>query len=135
MAFKEALASRPCESWLQFEDPRGAVFHALNALGTSDSVTDVMERWITRLDTPTWLLDAVLFDIVRAARAESPIREVWVDRALQAAVVTEDVSLVESLVYTLGEATREHVSLVGLAEQLATSQPRVAKALRHVGVR
>src|SRR5712692_2115258 len=64
-----------------------------------------------------------------------PDREVWLDRALQAAEVTQDGSLVESLVYTLGGTTREHISLLGLAEQLAASQPRVAKALRHVGVR
>jgi len=135
IGFAEALASRPFESWLQFEDRRGAVFHALNALGAAHPVSQVLERWITRLDTPTWLLDAVLFDIVRTGRAESPIREVWLDRALQAAEMTHDVSLVESLVYTLGGAIRQHIGLLGLAEQLAASQPRVAKALRHVGGR
>jgi len=135
MGFAEALASRPFECWLQFADCRGAVFHALNALGGSHPVSQVLERWMTRPETPTWLLDAVLFDIVRTGRAESPIREVWLDRALQAAEVTQDGSLVESLVYTLGGTTREHISLLGLAERLAASQPRVAKALRHVGVR
>src|SRR5712692_2588610 len=81
MGFTEALVSHPFESWLQFEDRRGAVFHALNALGGSHPVSPVLERWITRLDTPTWLLDAVLFDIVRTDRAESPIgRYGWTER-------------------------------------------------------
>jgi len=128
------LASLPFESWLPFENPRGAVFHALSVLGAPRPVSQVLERWITRLDTPTWLLDAVVFDVIRIGLAESPIREVWMDRALQAAEGTQDASLVESLVYTLGEGTREHVTLVGLAKQLAASQPRVAKALRRVGV-
>jgi hypothetical protein len=132
--FDEALVSWPFEGWVRFEDRRGAVFHALNALGSSNAVSRVLERWMTRPETPTWLLDAVLFDIVRAGLAQAAVQEAWLQRALDAARVTRDVSLVESLLYTLGGAARQHISLLGLAEGLAASEPRVARALRHVGL-
>ena len=115
--------------WQSFDQPRGALAFALQALLTDCSRDEVLEEWLKRRHVPVWLCDSVLFDVVRTQGVASDTAARWLAFAERTALATSDPSLVETLLWVLGRQALEHVELAELAGEVAKTNTKVRRAL------
>jgi hypothetical protein len=75
-----------------------------------DDVDRLLTAWGENPNVPTCFLDWILYYVVRPMSSNRPVRAAWIKRCLVAATTTQNESLIESLIWTLGK------NLVGLPE-------------------
>jgi len=123
------LARLAFSAWQSFDQPRGALAFALQALVTGCSRDEVLEDWLKRSDIPVWLCDSVVFDVLRTQSVASETAARWFAFAERTAVATSDPSLVETLLWVLGRQALEHGELAELAGEVAKTNAKVRRAL------
>lgn len=127
-----ALSSADLGALTRTASWRDCVLLALWDVG-SEGRSRVLQAWLPRVRTHIRLADVVLFYVVRRMPLDRETASEWVQACEEIAVDARDVSLIESLVYTLGAGVAEHPGLLALSQQIAGEHGAVQKALRVAG--
>lgn len=108
---------------------------ALDHLSSANLKDRVLSAWYPQLDEHVAVADFVLFYYIRRGALLAPmsitVLTSWRDRCIELALQTHDESLVESLIYTLGDRYREYPLLKAEVEQLTLTSSRVALAAKR----
>ncbi len=88
----------------------------------------VLESWVNYLDREIYFADVVLFYVVRSLPFGQSVGKLWIDKCISLALSTQDESLIESLLWTLGKEVDTYADLFNLAHQMKAF-PKIAKAL------
>ena len=108
---------------------------ALDQLPNPEMKDRVMKAWLPQLDRHIRLADIVLFYYVRRGALFAPmsieVLQQWLAKCIDLASKTDDESLVESLVYTLGTRYKEYPVLDSMVHNLASRSRRVFLALQR----
>ena len=131
IAMAEALARVDFSVLQQTSHGESCVLMALDELEslTPNASDHVLLTWLRRPQLPLRLLDYVLFYFVRRLPEEAAIRIAWIKRCEEVAVLTENESLVESVVWVYGSNIPKESSLFECASRLAVNSTLIRKAV------
>ena len=111
------------------------VFDCLDEPGLRERV---FNAWLEKLDAQPRIADFVLFHYMRHGslfgRISNDLLSRWVEQCEAIALESSDASLVESLVYTLGDGIRSNRPLTYLVDRLADRSEKVRSACQRSGV-
>ena len=112
--------------------------HAFQYLRTPEQGDRILRQWLPLLPRYLRVADVVLFYIVRPGVLFAPmsieVHREWITQSVEIAIRSKDVSLLESLVYTLGKRIDQYASLRDLVDATCTSSPKLKNALKKTGV-
>lgn len=91
----------------------------------------VLRAWLRHVRHHIRLADIMLFYVVRGMSLEPKLAAEWIDTCKELAGATGDISLIESLIYTLKIELPEHTALRTQAEAAAPTHPVIQRALDH----
>ena len=116
----------------------GAIRIALEELPSSEDMDHVLMSWLPQLDQHIRLADVVLFYFVRGgaafARIEIETAREWIRACEAIALRCVDESLLESLVYVLGNEIHRHGELRSAFDRAAARSDKIRKALKRCDI-
>jgi hypothetical protein len=113
------------------------VWDAVVATAEIDSSLDwdgILQKWLEYAERNVYFADRVLFRLVTQVRCTACTRDRWVAKCITLALRTKNISLIESLVWRLGQGTSAHPELETLAVSMSHGEPRLRKALEETGL-
>lgn len=87
----------------------------LKSYGLADSI---LAKWVERSDLTVRLADYAFYRIAGYSR-NIPLKRKWVDKCVELANQSNDISLVESMLIVLREKAKDYQELLDLANDLA----------------
>jgi hypothetical protein len=99
-----------------------------------EDVDQLLTDWGKNPNVPIRFLDWILYYVVRPMSPNRAVRATWIERCLVVARATQDESLIESLIWTLGKGLVGLPEFYTLANALAVESQPVAIALRKTVV-
>jgi hypothetical protein len=130
--FARDLARLPVHAWYDLPELGGAIYHAFSVLPRRDLVDQVLQSWLTQLEGHVRIADAVTFYVIREGLSSERLRHEWLRRSESMAVETKDPSLLETLLYALGDEIVDHPQLLRAAELMRRGHAPLDRALKRV---
>ena len=93
---------------------------------------EVLSNWLLIINENIRFADWNLFYFVRYLSKENNVRNEWISKCIVLAIKTQDESLIESLVWTLGSSVSEDKTLLELAKSKSASSTKIRNALFNV---
>lgn len=124
------MAGCELSMWYSINEFESVLRHLLLKL-PSRARDAVLHAWLPKIDGHLRIADVIVFQIIRNGYASSTLADLWIYRAIKMAMETEDPSLVESLLYTLGDRSSEQADFVKIAISLAHRNMKVRRAVNH----
>jgi hypothetical protein len=132
----EDLASLDLDALERTPDWEGALRLGLDSLGAVERMDRALTAWLPQIDAHVRLADLILFYYVRRGTLfggmSRDVLEGWRGRCVEIACATSDASLVESLIYTLGDQLVNHPELADVIRVARERSPKVALAVQRV---
>lgn len=130
-----ALAALDLSELYTFKNWGTSLNLALDVIGKAEEMDRVLTAWLPQLDQHIRIADHILFYYVRKGALFAPMSidmlEQWRDKCIELAVRTRDVSLVESLICTIGNY-HEYPALADHIQQFVENGSyTIQKALRR----
>lgn len=126
----ESLSSTDLNDLQNAPSWRDCTLIALCDLGTAGR-SAILRAWIRHVRHHLHLADVILYYVVREMPLEPTLAAEWIAACEELAASTGDVSLIESLIFTLKSDLPEHAALRTLAEAAAPTHPVIQRALDH----
>jgi hypothetical protein len=125
----DELLTLSIPEFLRLQYWNGHLRMAFFCLRDHDLQALVLRRWLTTFSDDVHFGDVVVFYLVKPAHVGTDIGDAWIKKAVALAERTQDASLVESLIWTLGRSASAHTGLFTLATEMGQRSPSIAKAL------
>lgn len=127
----EEMLTLPISDFLKLQYWDGHLRMAFFCLREHDLQAQALESWLQSFDDGIRFADVVLFYLVKPSYVGTPVGDAWIQKTVALAEQTKDLSLVESLVWTLGRSASNHPAFVSLAKELSQYSPSITKALNE----
>lgn len=134
----EALATIDIGDLTKSEQWPDCLRIALEFVNRADHGDNILNSWLPRLPENTMLADVILYYHVRQGIIFAPMsletRDNWIRVCAEIAMKQQNISIMESLVYTLGKGIEKHAGLKEAALKASTTSPKLHKALAKFGI-
>ena len=111
-----------------------AVRVALGEINDAKDMDKVLKSWIPNLQSNIELADLVLFYFVKRGAIFAPmsveVLNEWVDVCKGLAIMTKNESLLESLIYTLGDRIEDDQELMKVIETASDGSKKIQQAIK-----
>lgn len=130
----DELLTLPISEFRKLKYWDGHLRTAFFCLRDRDLQALVLQRWLQTFGSDIRFADLVVFHFVKPAHVGTEVGDAWVQAAIALAEQSRDISLVESLVWTLGRSASPHPRLLTLATELGQHSPSITKALNETSL-
>lgn len=108
-----------------------ALLVAIIDVGSISRLEAVLGSWLPRISTNIEFADFVLFKIVRRFPSGNNIRKAWIGQCITLAKEKKNLSLIESLLLTLGKKALEYPEIIDMAKGFAIESKQIRRVLRN----
>ena len=127
----DELLALPISDFRKLNCWEGHLRTAFFCLRDRDLQALVLQRWLQTFGGDIRFADVVVFYLIKSAHVGTETGQPWIQAAIALAEQSRDISLVESLVWTLGPSASAHPSFLTLATELGQHSPSITKALQQ----
>lgn len=125
------LLSLPIEEFIKLEDWAEIMRMAFYGLPDKDLRSLILRKWLIAVGSNIRVTDVLLFYILRKEPIDPDVYEAWIQKAIDLAKQSRDISLVESLILTINSSISKYRSLLDLATELSQKSLAIQKALNR----
>jgi hypothetical protein len=133
--FIDALSILELDKLKEYPNWENAIRIALGEINDASDMDKVLRSWLPNLATNIELADIVLFYFVRRGSLFAPmsidVLYEWRNACIDIALTTKDVSLCESLIYTLGSNIKTYTTLWDEIVCISKNSQKIQLALKH----
>jgi hypothetical protein len=134
----ESLASLELRDLLKYPFWRATIRLALGEIHSPKQMDEVLLAWLQQIEHFPRVADLVLFYFVRRGTVFAPmsfeVLTAWTDQCVKIALKSNDESLLESLVYTLGSNLSEYPNLESTIISKSSKSSKIKCALQKCGL-
>jgi hypothetical protein len=130
----EELLSLPLNEFRKLQHWEGHLRMAFFFLRDRELESEILTKWLRDIGDDVEFVDSVIFHLIRRRHTGSSIGSAWIERGIALADSTRNESLVESLVWTVGNSLSSHATLARLATTLSDGSPAIANALKDTSI-
>ena len=130
----DELLTLPISEFRKLKYWVGHLRTAFFCLRDRDLQAHVLQRWLQTFGGDIRFADVVVFHFIKSAHVGTEIGDAWIEATIALAEQSRDISLVESLVWTVGCSALAHPNFLILATELGQHSPSITKALNETSL-
>ncbi len=124
----EILSELNIEEFKQLQNWGECLRLAFYALRFPFLQTEVLAKWLPKINDNIRFADWILFYFVRYLPEISEVRETWISKCADLAVDSQDESLIESLIWTLRSDLLKFKELSEIVKRLSSNSLKIKRA-------